>query len=210
MTKRSKTEQAPEAEEREPAPDAASDVPDVPEADRAEGVEATGDRSDEASSDVDELARVEAELEVARAEKLRLLAEFRNFRQRMERDRARIRNDAAAAFFGGLLPIVHDLERAREAATQDGAGASIAEGIDLVLRRFRDFMQREGLVEVDPIGESFDENTMEAMGMVPSDEHAEGCVAQVFQRGLLLGERLIEPARVLVSTGPAPTADDAK
>jgi len=126
----------------------------------------------------------------------------------MERDRSRIRTDAAAGFFGQLLPIMHDLERAREAATSDSDAASIAEGIDLVLRRLRDFMQKEGVTEVDPIGEVFDGNTMEAMGMIPSDEHEEGLVAQVFQKGLLLGERLVEPARVLVSSGPPKAPSD--
>lgn len=169
----------------------------------------------EAGDAEDEASALREELEEVQAEKLRLLAEFRNFRQRMERERLRIRTDAACGFFSGLLPIVHDLERARDAVwggEGEAGGASIGEGIDLVLKRLADFMRREGVVEVDPIGEPFHEGTMEAMGMIPSETHAEGRVAQVFQKGLLLGERLIEPARVLVSSGPATDAgadDDA-
>lgn len=158
-----------------------------------------------------ELESVRAELEEARADKLRLLAEFKNFRQRMERDRLRIRDDAACGFFGALLPIVHDLERAREATASGARVETIAEGIDLVLRRLGDMLAREGVTKVDPLGEPFDESTMEAMGMMPS-ERPEGAVAQVLQKGLVLGDRLIEPARVLVSSGPqaSPGTGDAE
>lgn len=153
------------------------------------------------------LARLEADLATVQDEKLRLLAEFQNHRRRVEKQLGDARADGMAALVSGLLPALHGIERALEAARGvDGAGA-VVEGLELVLRDVGRALEQRGLSEVSPRGEAFDAELMEAVGQIPSPDVPEGHVAEVLQKGIRLGDRLIEPARVLVSMG-AP-ADDA-
>ena len=97
-----------------------------------------------------------------------------------------------------LLPILDDLERALEAMTQHEE-AKLEEGVRLVHRSLADLLAREGLVEVETDGK-FDPHTQEALLSQPSDEE-EGAVLEVLQKGYKLGDRVLRPARVVVSQG---------
>ena len=97
-----------------------------------------------------------------------------------------------------LLPVVDDLDRALESAA-DHEAASLEDGVRLVQRALADALAKEGLVEV-PTDGAFDPHTQEALLSQPS-EHAEGTVIQVLQKGYKLGDRVLRPARVVVSSG---------
>jgi len=144
----------------------------------------------------------EGELDALHDRYLRLQAEFDNYRKRTRRDLDVARADATAEVVRAFLPVLVDLERAQAAAEEGADPAAVREGIDLVLRRFRDGLAGQGVEEIDPVGEPFDEQRMEAMTMLPSPDVPEGHVIDVFQKGLRQGDRLIEPARVVVSSGP--------
>jgi molecular chaperone GrpE len=139
---------------------------------------------------------------------LRLHAEFDNYRRRTRRDLETARQEGMVHLIRQLLPVLRDLERAQTAAAVDATEAQLKDGVQLVLRGFQDALAREGVEEIDPVGEAFDEQFMEAIGLIPSQDVAEGCVAEVFQKGHRVGDRLIDPARVLVSSG-LPGRDDA-
>jgi molecular chaperone GrpE len=97
-----------------------------------------------------------------------------------------------------LIPVLDDLERALEAANQHEE-AKLEEGVRLVHRSLADALVREGLEEIVTDGQ-FDPHTQEALLSQPSDE-AEGAVIQVLQKGYRLGDRVLRPARVVVSAG---------
>ena len=97
-----------------------------------------------------------------------------------------------------LLPVLDDLERALEAAAQHGE-AQLEEGVRLVHRSLADALTKEGLSEIDTDG-AFDPHTQEALLAQPSGT-AEGTVIQVLQKGYRLGDRVLRPARVVVSAG---------
>jgi molecular chaperone GrpE len=97
-----------------------------------------------------------------------------------------------------LLPVLDDLERALVAAS-DHEEAKLEEGVRLVHRALADALAKEGLVEVDTAGD-FDPHTQEALLAQPSDEK-EGAVTQVLQKGYKLGDRVLRPARVVISSG---------
>jgi molecular chaperone GrpE len=103
--------------------------------------------------------------------------------------------------------VLDDLERALEAATQHEE-AKLEEGVRLVHRALADALAKEGLTEIATDG-AFDPHTQEALLSQPSDA-PEGDVIQVLQKGYKLGERVLRPARVVVSAGaPAQQEDDA-
>ncbi|MBD3236609.1 MAG: nucleotide exchange factor GrpE [Candidatus Eisenbacteria bacterium] len=133
----------------------------------------------------------------------RLLAEFDNYRKRTDRERGRTAALAAGDLALQLLPVLDDFERA-EAARPDGAEAYDREGILIIRKRLAEALKREGLrqIEASP-GDRFDPEIHEAVLTVPSDEYAEGQLAEVLQTGYLFGDRLLRASRVVVSSGPA-------
>ena len=131
----------------------------------------------------------------------RLKAEFDNFRRRAQRDQADLVARASERLVKQLLPVVDDLERALEFAAAHEE-ARLEEGVALVHRALADALAKEGLVEVETEG-AFDPHTQEALLSQPS-EADEGSVIQVLQKGYRLGDRVLRPARVVVSAGAQP------
>lgn len=147
---------------------------------------------------VDELTAVTKERDDYLDALQRLKAEFDNYRKRAAREQGDLVTRASERLVKQLLPVVDDLERALEAA---GAheGERLEEGVRLVHRALADALAREGLVEV-PTDGAFDPHTQEALLSQPS-EQPEGDVIQVLQKGYKLGDRVLRPARVVVSAG---------
>jgi molecular chaperone GrpE len=133
----------------------------------------------------------------------RLKAEFDNYRKRVARDQRELTARAHERLMKELVPVLDDLERALEAASEHEE-AKLEEGVRLVHRAFADVLAREGLVQIETDGK-FDPHTQEALLSQPSDEE-EGSVIQVLQKGYSLGDRVLRPARVVVSGGPGDSA----
>jgi len=128
----------------------------------------------------------------------RLKAEFDNYRKRMARDQQELAARASERLVRELVPVLDDLERALEAAAEHEE-AKLEEGVGLVHRSLAELLAREGLVEVETNGK-FDPHSQEALLAQPSDQE-EGTVIQVLQKGYKLGDRVLRPARVVVSQG---------
>jgi molecular chaperone GrpE len=131
----------------------------------------------------------------------RLKAEFENYKKRISRDQAEFVSRASERLVKQLLPVLDDLERTVEAVTVDPRGdtQALEDGVRLVHRSLADALAKEGLVEVATNG-AFDPHTQEALLAQPSAA-AEGTVIQVLQKGYKLGDRVLRPARVVVSSG---------
>ncbi len=128
----------------------------------------------------------------------RLKAEFDNYRKRVARDQQELAARAHERLVGRLVPVLDDLERALEAATEHEA-AKLEDGVRLVHRALADTLGSEGLAEIPTEGK-FDPHTQEALLSQPS-EAEEGTVIQVLQKGYRLGDRVLRPARVVISAG---------
>jgi molecular chaperone GrpE len=128
----------------------------------------------------------------------RLKAEFDNYRKRVARDQQELAARAHERLVRELVPVLDDLERALEAATQHEE-AKLEDGVRLVHRALADALGREGLAEIETNGK-FDPHTQEALLSQPSPEE-EGTVIQVVQKGYTLGDRVLRPARVIISAG---------
>ena len=152
----------------------------------------------EAVEEVDETEALRNENEELIDTLQRLQAEFENYRKRAQRDQESLVARAHERLVKELLPVLDDLERALEAAEQHEE-AKLEEGVRLVHRALADALEREGLAEIETNGK-FDPHVHEALLTQPSDAE-EGSVLQVLQKGYRLGDRVLRPARVVISQG---------
>ena len=144
----------------------------------------------------DPLAAAEAKAQEHLDDLKRLAAEFDNYKKRTAREQASLSTRATERLVKELLPIVDDLERALEAA-EEHEEAKLEEGVRLVHRQLAAALEREGLAEIETSGK-FDPHVHEALLSQPSDAD-EGSVIEVLQKGYRLGDRVLRPARVVVS-----------
>ncbi len=144
---------------------------------------------------------------------LRARADAENMRKRLERKMQEEVDHAIEDFAADLLPVADNLARAIQAALEHDSAEKILEGVQLVEKQLYDALSRHGVkpVEVE-VGQQFDPNEQEAMTMIPSDEHPANNVVQELQRGFRIRNRLLRPARVVVSSGPPeePQASDVE
>lgn len=170
-----------------------------------ESAGAAGVAGDEALQQ--EIANMQQEISRFKELYLRKLADFDNYRKRQEREMGEFRRYAKAELMRDCLPVLDNLERALAAPGGDGSG--LREGVELVLRQFKEVLGRHGLTEVDPIDQPFDPTQHEAISRNETPGVSEPTVVQVLQKGYVLGERLIRPALVIVAVpvvSPAPNA----
>ena len=144
------------------------------------------------------LAEVEKERDEHLDDLKRVAAEFENYRKRVARDQASQAARAHERLVKELLPVLDDLERALEAASEHEEG-KLEEGVRLVQRELEEALGKEGLVEIETNG-NFDPHVHEALLSQPSEQD-DGAILEVLQKGYRLGDRVLRPARVVVSQG---------
>ncbi|MDX2418840.1 MAG: nucleotide exchange factor GrpE [Xanthomonadales bacterium] len=145
-----------------------------------------------------QLAAVEA-----RQDMLRMQADMDNLRKRLVREHEKTRLRTLERFMNDLLPVRDSLERGLEAANDPAASVeALTEGKQLIMKMLTKAMGDHGLKTIDPTGEVFDPEKHEAMTMLISDQHDENTVIEVMEKGYQLHDRLIRPAKVVVSRKP--------
>jgi molecular chaperone GrpE len=169
----------------------------------ASSEETTSDTAAEQTSEADRtleerVALLESERDEAVDHLKRVAADFDNYRKRAARDQESLVARAHERLVKELLPVLDNLERALDAGERHEE-AKLAEGVALVARELRSALEREGLLEIDTDGK-FDPNVHEALLTQPS-EAEEGEVIEVLQKGYRLGDRVLRPARVVISQG---------
>ena len=153
-----------------------------------------------------DIKALQAELEKAKAQSDEYLdlaqrkqAEFANYRRRTEGIRAEAYDDGRRDAIAQLLPVVDNLERALAAAGEEEN--ALKSGVEMVLRQTRDALTKMGVEEIDPQGQPFDAELMNAVMQGSADEGEPGTVCMVLQKGYKLGERVIRHAMVKVVAG---------
>ncbi|MDR4532030.1 nucleotide exchange factor GrpE [Glutamicibacter sp. PS] len=188
-----------EAEDQNPNPNSESESEQQPASEVQENADALGqaeailnDAAAEVDAETREPSAVEAEL---RNDLLRLQAEYVNYRKRVERDREVVRDNAVQSVLSSLLPVLDDIEAARQHGDLDnGPFAAIAGKLNSVLEGL-------GLERIAEAGVEFDPNVHEALLRQPVENVAADHVGQVLRIGYRKGERVLRAAQVLVSTG---------
>jgi molecular chaperone GrpE len=140
---------------------------------------------------------------------LRARAELANVQRRNANEKAEALRFAIAHFVRDLLPVVDDFERALEAAESAGESGGMVAGAKLVYENLLKVLNSHHLERIEAAGQPFDPNWHEAVMQQPSAEHPPQTVLQVIQQGYRLRERLIRPAKVVVSCEPS-SGDEAR
>ena len=130
---------------------------------------------------------------------VRLVAEFTNYRRRVQQEISAARQRGQADLLRGFLEVLDDLERVSETDVKSTSVKTLIEGIGLVERKYQQELELAGVEGIDPLGEVFDPQFMEAMATVPTEiSEEEGKVSEVFQKGYRLEDKLLRVARVSV------------
>ena len=194
-TKKPETEaQQPEDAKTENAPEEAA----APEAKAGETKAADGkdDKKKKKKDLKDALAQKEAELAEQKDQHLRLMAEYQNYRNRTTEEKKKIYGDAMVDCVKELLNVMDTFERALEAPCAD---ENYKKGVELTFTQIQKAFEKLGVTEVAALGETFDPNLHNAIKQVDDSDYESDKVCEVFQKGYLLGDRLIRPAMVAVS-----------
>ena len=126
----------------------------------------------------------------------RILAEFENFKKRSAKEREGLYNSILADVIEVILPVVDNLENAAKVETKD---ESYKQGVELVLKQFKDVLSSKGIEEIKTIGETFDPSLHEAVSSVQDDTKGEKEIVQEYRKGYKIGNRVIRHSMVVVA-----------
>ena len=199
-------ERAEETEETEEMQDEAAAEEGAPEA--ATEAEDDGVVPGEESGESGEADDLETQLEKTKAEAeenydryVRAVAELDNFRKRTVKMRAESREETIRDLLLQVAPLLDNMRRALSQSDSDVA--AIVQGVELIFSQFQEILKGYGLEEIEAVGTPFDPNIHEAMLEVESADHPPGTVIEEMDKGYVLRDRVVRPARVVVSKSPA-------
>ena len=130
---------------------------------------------------------------------LRMQADFENYKKRIAREREDMYNNALETITAQLLPIVDNMERAVEAFRKDKLDEQYISGVEMVCNQIIDILKKNGVKEIEAMDKEFDPNLHHAVMQVPGEDEDENKIKEVFQKGYILGNKVIRPSLVKVS-----------
>jgi molecular chaperone GrpE len=128
----------------------------------------------------------------------RSMAEFANYKKRIDRDREQIQQALSGTIIKRYLEVADDLDRALKNRPQAGDGAAWANGIELIYRKLLAILDSQDVKLMDALGQPFDPTKHEAIGQMESTVYPSGHIAEVIQNGYLIGDRILRPALVRI------------
>ena len=126
----------------------------------------------------------------------RLMAEFDNFKKRSSKEREGLYNSLVSDIFSSLLPVIDNLEKAVEAKTEDEA---YKQGVELVLKQFKDVLSANVVQEIEAVGKSFDPELHEAVASVTDETLGEKVIKEEYRKGYKIGSKVIRHSMVVVA-----------
>ena len=145
----------------------------------------------------DEIIELRKERDTLQDRLLRHVAEFDNYRKRIERERKESSDYAAADLLQDILPILDDFERALQV---DAPGSEpYRQGLEIIHRGLLDLLRKRGVTAIDAVGTQFDPHVHQAVAYEDAPDRRDGEVIEEFRRGFRLGDRLLRPAMVKVA-----------
>ncbi|MEA4955286.1 MAG: nucleotide exchange factor GrpE [Pseudoflavonifractor sp.] len=185
MSKKEKEKQVPETELPKETPAVETAQP-----------EAAGPEAEETNPLLEELETLKSNLSEQEEKFLRLAAEYDNFRRRSQKEKEAVYADAKADAVKTLLPVYDNLDRALKQETADEA---YAKGVEMTMTGLKKALESLGVTEIDAAGQPFDPTIHNAVMHVEDDTLGENTVAEVFQAGFRLEDRVIRFAMVKVA-----------
>ena len=150
-------------------------------------------------------AEMQSKIDELQDRMIRMQADTENFRRRVAREQDESRKFESIRLLRDLLPGMDGLNRAINSAEQTGDMQTLLDGIKMVSQQFRDVLKTHAAEPIEALGKPFDPNLHEALTQIPSADHEPMTVLQVVEMGYRLHERVVRPARVIVSCTPPQT-----
>ena len=157
----------------------------------------------EVNQDADEIIELKKQIdsqkiEIAETEDRlkRVAAEFDNYKKRSSKERETMYGSILADAVSDFLPILDNLEKALEAKTED---ENYKQGIELVLKQFKDVLAAKGVKEIESVGKTFDPELHEAVGSVVDENLGEKEIKQEYRKGYIIGNKVIRHSMVIVA-----------
>ena len=172
---------------------------------RSETVDAPDSRA--VSSMETKIGELESALAEAKDRRLRLAADFDNFKKRTRQEQLETIQRASADLIARLLPALDDLQKALDHKPR-GVDEAWVKGLELSVRKLDEALSAHGLEPIDAVGARFDPKLHEAIGYEESAEHPEDTVTSELRRGYRIRDRVVRPALVKVARPPEPPASD--
>lgn len=165
-----------------------NETPDTEETKEEAGEEQTEDQADtEEKSEEDEALN---------SKYLRLMADFQNYKRRVEKEKSDIYAYANEKLVSQLLDVIDNFERA---LLHEAADESFVEGMKMIFKQLTGVLEKAGLEEINALGEDFDPNFHNAVMTEDNDDYDSGKVTEVMQKGYLLNKKVIRPSMVKVN-----------
>lgn len=159
----------------------------------------TPPEGDSAAVVMDDLEKLRQERDQFLGMLQRTQADFENYQKRNQREREQERRYWYGPLGLDLLPVLDNLERALAAAKQANETGPLVQGVNMVLAQFLDLLKRHGITPIEAQGQPFDPHLHQAVMQQPSAEVPPNTVTQVLERGFMLHDRVLRPAKVAVS-----------
>ena len=175
--------------------EAAQEVAD--EALKSDAAETKAETEEEKlQKEVDDL---KAQVEKEKKEYMFLMAEFDNFRKRTLKEKSELIKNAGESAFKGLLPIVDDMERAIKHGEKTEDASALREGMELIYKKLKKYMEQNGVREMNPEDDTFDADRHEAISAVPvPDENKKGKILDTVEKGYTINDKVLRHAKVVV------------
>ena len=153
-----------------------------------------------------DLQKTKDELAEEKDKFVRLQADTDNFRKRLSREKDEFSQYANERLFKELIPIFDNLERALEDPSNDTK--SLKEGLEMILKQFSAFLEKEKVEPIKAIGEKFDPMVHEALTSEESNDHEENTIISEFVKGYTINNRVLRPSQVVISKKPSPESEN--
>ena len=140
--------------------------------------------------------QIQQELDEVTDRYKRILAEFENFKKRSSKERENLYNSLLSDIIGSMLPVLDNLEKAATATSQD---EGYKQGVELVLKQFKDVLHSLGVEEIETVGKTFDPELHEAVSSVQDDTLGEKEIKEEFRKGYQIGTKVIRHSMVVVA-----------
>jgi molecular chaperone GrpE len=171
--------------------------------------------NEEVINEDQKVARLEEELSFASDEVkeltdkyLRSLADLDNQRKRMVKEKEETQKYANERLILEILPVMDNFERAIEAGENSDSAKKLLDGVRLIFRQLSEVLEKEGVKSFDSLGEKFDPYKHEAFLAIESKEHEPSTILEEVEKGYLLKDKVIRPAKVTVSKQDEVKEDD--
>lgn len=126
----------------------------------------------------------------------RLMAEFDNFKKRSQKEREGLYNSLVSDIFTSLLPVIDNLEKAAQVKTED---ENYKQGVEMVLKQFKDVLTANGVKEIEAVGKTFDPELHEAVGSVVDEKLGEKEIKEEYRKGYIIDGKVIRHSLVVVA-----------